>query len=256
VVIENQLETTDHGHLGQAILYAASLEAAAVVWVAPSFREESRRALDWLNERTDAGVDFFGVEVSVVQIGDDGPRAPVFEVVARPNGWQKSVKAATRQAAGVTGPTLNQRRQEFFQEVLTALAEQRPRIRVPKPSRDSWVSYASGPFGHWDISFAGDARLRVEVYVDCGDAGRNKALFDGLHQERDRWEQCIGHPISWERLDDRRACRIASYQNVSLTDADLPRQSAVAGAVDLARAMFDCLNDELRNRALALREAR
>ena len=103
----------------------------------------------------------------------------MFEVVARPNGWQKSVNAAARQAAGVTGPTLNQRRQEFFQEVLTALAEQRPRIRVPKPNRDSWVSYASGPFGHWDISFAGDGRLRAEVYVDCSDAGRNKALFDG-----------------------------------------------------------------------------
>src|SRR3954453_3282747 len=92
VIVENQLERTDHGNLGQLLVYASGLEAAAVVWVAPRFRDDHRRTLDWLNERTDTGVDFFGVEVAVVQIGEAGPRAPVFEVVARPNGWQKGVK--------------------------------------------------------------------------------------------------------------------------------------------------------------------
>src|SRR5215207_3827117 len=91
VIVENQLERTDHGQL---LVYASGLEASAVVWVAPRFRDDHRRTLDWLNERTDTGVDFFGVEVSVVQIGETGPRAPVFEVVARPNGWQKGVKEA------------------------------------------------------------------------------------------------------------------------------------------------------------------
>src|ERR1700712_3068445 len=88
VVIENQLERTDHSHLGQCLVYASGLEASTVVWIAPRFRDDFRRALDWLNERTDVGVNFFGVEVGVVQIAD-GPRAPVFEVVARPNEWQK-----------------------------------------------------------------------------------------------------------------------------------------------------------------------
>lgn len=77
VIVENQLERTDHGHLGQLLVYASGLEASAVVWVAPRFRDDHRRTLDWLNERTDTGVDFFGVEVSVVQIGDSGPRAPM-----------------------------------------------------------------------------------------------------------------------------------------------------------------------------------
>lgn len=73
VIIENQLERTDHSHLGQCIVYASGLEASSVVWVAPVFREDFRRALDWLNERTDLGVNFFGVEVGVVEIGDGGP---------------------------------------------------------------------------------------------------------------------------------------------------------------------------------------
>ena len=70
VIIENQLARTDHGHLGQLVVYASGLEASVVIWVAPDFRDEHRRALDWLNERTDTGVDFFGVEVGVVQIGE------------------------------------------------------------------------------------------------------------------------------------------------------------------------------------------
>jgi hypothetical protein len=91
VIVENQLERTDHGHLGQLLVYASGLEAAIVVWVAPSFRDDHRRTLDWMNERTDEAVSFFGVEVAIVQIAD-GPRAPVFEVVSRPNDWQKQVK--------------------------------------------------------------------------------------------------------------------------------------------------------------------
>src|SRR5205085_2449499 len=70
VIIENQLERTDHSHLGQCIVYASGLEASTVVWVAPLFRDDFRRVLDWLNERTDLGVNFLGVELGVVQVGD------------------------------------------------------------------------------------------------------------------------------------------------------------------------------------------
>ncbi|UOY01651.1 hypothetical protein [Blastococcus sp. PRF04-17] len=134
VIVENQLERTDHGHLGQLLAYASGLEASAVVWVAPRFRDDHRRTLDWLNERTDSGVDFFGVEVSVVQIGATGPRAPVFEVVARPNGWQKGVKEAGGGGGGAgQGSGVNVVRQDFFVEVLTDVVAQRPGIRLPTP---------------------------------------------------------------------------------------------------------------------------
>ena len=136
VVIENQLERTDHGHLGQCLVYASGLDASTVIWVAPTFRDDFRRAFDWLNERTDLGVNFYGVEVGIVQIGDSGPRAPVFEVVARPNNWQKTVKiAAGLSPTSAEGPTsaLNAKRQDFFAEVLTALAAGQPAVRVPAP---------------------------------------------------------------------------------------------------------------------------
>ena len=111
-------------------MYASGLDAVAVVWISPRFRDEFRRALDWLNERTDVKVAFFGVEVGVVRIGDTGPCAPVFEIVSRPNNWQKNVKAADTGASSQPNISpLNAARQNFFLEVLTDLTECRPTIR-------------------------------------------------------------------------------------------------------------------------------
>jgi hypothetical protein len=89
IVIDNRLEATDHSQLGQLIVQASGLEAAVVIWVAPHFREEFRRGLDWLNERTDQQVDFFGVEIGLVRIGRSLP-APVLDVVVQPRNWRRS----------------------------------------------------------------------------------------------------------------------------------------------------------------------
>lgn len=137
VIIENQLERTDHGHLGQLLAYASGLEAAIVVWVAPSFREDHRRALDWLNERTDEGVSFFGVEVGIVQIAG-GPRAPVFDVVARPNDWQKQVKSVAGAGAQPAITPLNEVRQAFFLDVLAEISQRQPSVRVPARQNANW----------------------------------------------------------------------------------------------------------------------
>jgi hypothetical protein len=89
IVIENRLEATDHNQLGQMIVHASGLDAAVVIWVAPRFHEEFRRGLDWLNDRTDQKVDFFGVEIGLVRIGRSLP-APVLDVVVQPRNWRKS----------------------------------------------------------------------------------------------------------------------------------------------------------------------
>jgi hypothetical protein len=93
VVIENQLESSDHSHLGQCITYAAGVDAGLVVWVLPRLLDEHRAALDWLNERTNEQTYFFGVVVSAVRIGDSTP-APVFSIEVRPNDWQKQARNA------------------------------------------------------------------------------------------------------------------------------------------------------------------
>jgi len=254
VIVENQLEKTDHGHLGQLLVYASGLEAASVVWVAPQFREDHRRTLDWLNERTDTGVDFFGVEVGVVQIGN-GPRAPVFEVVARPNTWQKGVKESSSSTpAGPTVSPLNALRQEFFAQVLADVVAQRPTIRMPAMSKGHWMAFASGPWGNWDVSAASEGRLRVEAYLDSGIGEINKQLFDELHSDAAVWAGKTGLPLEWERLDDKRACRIATYAKGGDLTSDEVRQQLHAWAVPAILAMYDTFNDTLRKRARQLRD--
>jgi Domain of unknown function (DUF4268) len=257
VIIENQLERTDHSHLGQCLVYAAGLEAATVIWVSRLFRDEFRRAFDWLNERTDLGVQFFGVEVGVVQIGETGPRAPVFEVVSRPNDWQKGIKSG-RPPGGppqVSTP-LNEARQSLFAEILEGVNAKRPAIRVPARNRDSWTTFASGPFGSWSIAQIHDGRVRVEAYLDCGDRDRNKTLFDEMAGDRANWESKVGFDLSFERLDDKRASRIAAHHPaVDLIAGMEPgeRRQVVDWGVASLVTMIDTLNTHLRARAKELR---
>jgi len=256
VIVENQLEKTDHSHLGQCLLYAAGLEATTVVWIARQFRDDFRRAFDWLNERTDQRVQFFGVELGVVQIGDTGPRAPVFEVVSRPNDWAKGVKESGTNSAGSAESPLNAARQDLFGDVLEEVNSQRPSIRVPARNRNnSWLTFASGPFGSWSLSQVIDGRIRAEAYLDCGDQARNKALLDELEVNRDEWEQAAGLELQFERLDDRRASRIAAYHpavdllTMTPDDRDQLQRWIVATVV----SMYSALNDELRKRAKAIK---
>jgi hypothetical protein len=95
VLIENQLERTDHVHLGQLLTYAAGLQAVTIVWIAQYFTEEHRAALDWLNEITDERFNFFGLEIELWRI-ENSPVAPKFNVVCKPNDWTKKISQSAR----------------------------------------------------------------------------------------------------------------------------------------------------------------
>ncbi|MET8157910.1 hypothetical protein ABZT47_16165 [Sphaerisporangium sp. NPDC005289] len=101
VVVENQLESTDHGHLGQLLTYCAGTQAEVVIWVAQTVTEEHAAALEWLNDNTVSGTGFFGVEVEVLRIGDSAP-APNFKVVVRPNDFTKDTQRNRAQATSWT----------------------------------------------------------------------------------------------------------------------------------------------------------
>lgn len=109
VLIENQLEPSDHMHLGQILTYLAGLEAQVMIWLAPAFREEHLSALRWLNQHTDDHFSFFAVRLRVVQIGDSA-LAPLFDVLEKPNSWDRSLQRQAKAAAAEPSDTITRRR--------------------------------------------------------------------------------------------------------------------------------------------------
>lgn len=91
IVIENQLEDSNHDHLGKLITYASGKKAKAIVWVVKKARDEHREAIEWLNENTGPQLGFYLLEIELWQIGDS-KMAPKFNVVERPNEWAKTIK--------------------------------------------------------------------------------------------------------------------------------------------------------------------
>ena len=139
VLIENQLEITDHTHLGQIMTYAAGLNAATIIWIAKEFTEEHRAALDWLNNITDDSFNFFGIEIHLIQIGNSAI-APMFKIVAKPNGWSKAVRNTNNSAPKTTF----QEKQIDYWTKLSAYVKGNHVFRMQKPQPQAWSSVAIG----------------------------------------------------------------------------------------------------------------
>lgn len=214
VVIENQLEQTDHDHLGKLLTYAAGFQASAIVWVAQVIREEHRQALDWLNQRTDTNTEFYGVIVEVLQIDQSRP-ACRFRPVVLPNTWQKT-KLSERKAATPRAEAYRAYFQALIDELRTKHKFTGARLGQPQ----SWYAFSSGLSGvTFNAVFAGSGTVRVELYIDVGDQTENKALFNRLLAERAAIENACGCPLLWERMDERQASRVTVSRNGSITDA-------------------------------------
>jgi hypothetical protein len=229
VIIENQLEETDHTHLGQLITYAAGLEAGVVIWVSCKVREEHRQALDWLNRGEGATTEYFGVVVELLQIDDSKP-AVNLRVIASPNDWsRRSIRAgATDDASGIYALY-----QQFFQRLIDELRDKHrfTNARVGQPQ--NWYSFSSGTPGFtYGVSFAAGGRVRAELYIDCGTRDQNVAAFESLRADKSTLEEAFGEPLDWELLEGKRACRIAVYRPGAIKDSTESLEEYHRWAVD------------------------
>ena len=217
VAIENQLGDTDHTHLGQLLTYMAGYDASVAIWIAKNFKDEHREALDLLNRRTDGESEFFGVVVEVWQIDGSRP-APYFRVVSAPNNWGKQTKATSQEGAL---SELGQQYRHFFQALVNNLGDRPDFGRARNVTGRAYQSFSTGYGGFryaTVFSTKDGGRSQVEVYIDCGDKSRNEERFDKLESQKLEIESAIGGKFDWERLEDRRACRISVVRPGSIHD--------------------------------------
>jgi hypothetical protein len=225
VLIENQLERTDHTHLGQLLTYASGLDAVTIVWIAARFTEEHRSTLDWLNKITDDSFRFFGLEVELWRIGDS-PVAPKFNIVSKPNDWSQSVAQAAR---AINDAELSETRiaqREYWAGLNTVLNATAGAVAGnKKPQAQSWMSYPIGRSG-CNLGAAmsrPNKQIRVEIYLSGANA---KAHFGLLKRQKDAIERELGYALEWEELPEGQDSRIATYLNDADTEDsnDWPRQ--------------------------------
>ena len=216
VIIENQLTQTDHDHLGKLLTYAAGFNASIVIWVSESIRDEHRQALEWLNQRTDSETQFFGVVTEVLQIDNSKP-AYNFKPVVFPNEWQKSKKSRTTNNISTKG----EKYRNYFQALIDELREKHKFTGAKAGQPQNWYSFSSGINGIlYGANFTQGGKVRTELYIDQGDHEQNKNLFDCLIEKSTQIADRFGTTLEWERLDNKRASRVAIYRDGSIEYSD------------------------------------
>lgn len=209
VVIENQIERTDHKHLGQLITYAAGLDAEAIVWIAARFSEEHRAALDWLNQVSHEKIRFFGLEVELWRIGNS-PVAPKFNVVAKPNDWSKLVRDS---ASGGATTDHQAFRREFWTGFLGHLEERHSTLNPRRtPTTQPWMMWTLGD-SRWHISASVGFR---DGYIDAALVARGHDLYSDFERRKSELEEAMGEHLVWEFSDSRKQ----NYARVRRTDVD------------------------------------
>ncbi len=215
VVIENQLEATNHDHLGKLLTYAAGYEANVVVWLTREFRDEHRQALDWLNQRTSEDTEFFGVEVELWRIGNS-PYAPHFKLVATPNEWRKA------QIRTVSSSPRQDLSREFRQRLIETIHSRGfPRRTHRRQSAASWV-VVEYPIPHvryaviWHNGIPG-----VEMIAERAESdGRewSQRIIESLGRHRADIESDLASTeqierFAWEAPPERSRGRVAIYRD-------------------------------------------
>ncbi len=201
VIVENQLEGTNHDHLGKIITYASGLNAKVMIWIVKEAKEEHRAAIEWLNNNTNNDVNFFLIEIHAYKIGNSDP-APKFEVVEKPNDFVKRSKVKSDDS------DLNKSQGErlaFWEQFNQVVIARGKPFNLRKATTDHWYDVAMGTSdAHIAIDLVNkDGRIVVECYISD-----NKDLFDTFSDHKEEIESALGFELIWDRLDGKKASRI------------------------------------------------
>ena len=215
IIIENQLEKTDHSHLGQLLTYASSFDASIIVWVVADARDEHKQAIEWFNRNMTENISFFLVKIEVWKIGDSIP-APKFNIVVEPNDWAKITLNKGTANKELTDTKLEKLR---FWEELKDYSDNNPsKLRITrKPRPQHWYSMSIG-IRHISLNFIHNTRtssIAVDIYIN------QQEIYDKIQSKKDYFESICGElEFEWLALPEKKASRILTSRSCDLNNEE------------------------------------
>lgn len=203
VIIENQFGKSDHDHLGKLLTYLTMIESKIAIWIVEEAKSEHISTIAWLNESSTAS--FYLIKVEAVKIGNSEP-APLLTLIVGPNEDTKQ--------AGIVKKDIAERytiRNRFWKQLLDEAKEKTKLHSNISPGQHSWIGTSAGKRG---LGFNYGIRKhdsQIELYIDRGAESKeeNKKIYDELYENKEKIEEAFGETLKWERLEQKRACRIS-----------------------------------------------
>lgn len=202
IVIENQLEQTDHDHLGKIITYASGFNAEIIIWIVKDIREEHQQAIDWLNEHTDENINFFIVKMELWKIDNSAP-APKFNIISKPNNWAKALKNTSSKTKRES--ELSMKQLDFWTEFITYLKSNQSTLKTRKANPQHWYDISCGNSKAY-LSLTIDSQnksIATGVYIPD-----NKELYFYLEAKKAEIELELGFQMEWLPLQNKKASRV------------------------------------------------
>ena len=196
VIVENQYGKTDHTHLGQILTYAAGVGASTIIWLSEIFSEEHRAALDWLNENTGDNIEFYGIEIELYRIGNSLP-APLFNIVAKPNNWSKSVRKSAESSDYSETKILQQAFWTALKEYIES-SKGKYRWKMQKPLPQHWTNIAIGRSSFHISMFVNirDGRVGAHLVISNPSCAEKFNRLQSLYMEDS--QKYFNNELEWE----------------------------------------------------------
>lgn len=212
VIIENQLEQTDHKHLGQIITYASGYNASIIIWIVKDSREEHQKAIEWLNNHTGAELSFFLIRMELWQIGES-PLAPKFNILVEPNDWAKTLQQNQTDDRELTQTKIAQL--EFWNEFKAFANQNKTKLRLGRKSRaQHWYNISFGTSeAHIALTInTREEEMACEIYIP-----KAPSLFAKFMENKVAIDAEFEEGLDWMELDGKLASRI----KITKTEASL-----------------------------------
>lgn len=237
IIIENQLEQTNHDHLGKIITYASGHDAKTIIWIVKEAREEHRQAIDWLNEHTDDEINIFLCRIELWKIGNSDIAAK-FQIVSQPNSWTKTIKRSVDN--NITSTKMLQ--YNYWTNISEEINNNYPIFNPRKPNPQHWYDLAIGSsLAHISLTI----NTRKNVIKSSIWIPDNKSLFDYLYGFKDEIEDECGLNLIWERLEENKSSRIELIKEININVEDNWRE-AIKWQLDMAEKLYTAFSDRIK----------